>query len=146
MKLINIDKGIFYGIGEEIEAIKDPDIAELEGATEMDAPMLVPGYAYEQRMLDYEEEEKQAKAPIAGASPSPHAILTQTETNLLNSANMTLREKYKDDLASYVKVLGEGGTTGSLELGPEIAYHAIKTAPAAANMLLNVGLNIGGKL
>ena len=43
---------------KEIEAIQDPAISELEGATEMDAPMLEKGYYYEQAV-----EEKKAENP-----------------------------------------------------------------------------------
>ena len=123
-------------IGEEIEAAKDPDIAELEGATEMDAPMYDPnlrGYYYEQRLLDYEQKKD---APVTGITTAQGA-LTQDEFNASKSVQKSILDRYMDEPSTYVKVFGEGLTTGALELAPEIAYQAVKVVPAALEILYN---------
>ena len=133
---------------EEIEAIQDPAISELEGATEMDAPMLEKGYYYEQAV----EEKKAEKArqglvpPIVGAPTSPRQILTQSQQNALQAANKTFVEMYKDDLASYGQVFAENVVTGSLEMVPEIGSAAIKALPASVEVAFNITKNIGGRL
>lgn len=133
---------------EDIEAIQDPAISELEGATEMDAPMLEKGYYYEQAV----EEKKAEKArqglvpPVVGAPTSPQQTLSQAQENALEAANKTFVEMYKDDLASYGQVFAEKYVTGSLEMVPEIASAGIKVLPASAEIAFNITKKVGGGL
>ena len=155
----NIEPNIAEEVGlDEIEAIQDPEQAELEGATEIDAPMLEEGYEYQQRIAEFNAEKERMGAGITPLGPRPPIVtaqqgtslppqtLSQQQMNAIDSAEATLRDKYKDDLLSYAKVFGEGVATGSLELLPTLGYQGTRIIPASLEVVYNVGANVGGRL